>query len=227
MRERRPLAFAFRSGEAQRIGSVTTAFAELRSAQGAAAEARALLTRALNAMPRAHRNWSLFAYAARQSDAGLRERALQLLAHSSGRSRMRRAHRLLFVAPHLAARAFRQLGCPLYEAFSLEAAGRGSEALDLYRDVGDVRDTERLRTAAPVAKAPLSARQLDVARLVATGETNKSIAQRLHISVHTVEHHLTGIFARLGIRSRSQLAARVGDLAMAEIQDTPRERDSV
>jgi DNA-binding CsgD family transcriptional regulator/tetratricopeptide (TPR) repeat protein/type II secretory pathway predicted ATPase ExeA len=221
------LAFAFRSGEAQRIGSVTTAFAELRTAQGALGEARALLTRALDAMPRAHRNWSLFAYAARQSDDGLRKRAQHLLARSSGRSRMRRAHRLLFVAPHLAARAFRALDCPLYEAFALEAAGRAPDALDVYRDIGDVRDAERLRTAEPVAKAPLSARQLDVARLVATGETNKSIAQRLHISVHTVEHHLTGIFARLGIRSRSQLAARIGDLAMAEIQDTPRERDSV
>jgi DNA-binding CsgD family transcriptional regulator/tetratricopeptide (TPR) repeat protein len=214
-------AHAFRSGEIQRIASVAAAFAELRFAQGAPAEAAALLARALDTMPRAHRSWSLFAHAARQPSDTLKERSLQLLAGSTGRSRVRRAHRLFFVAPALAARAFNHLGCRLYEAFALERAGRTEEALSLYRAIGDVRDTERLRIAPLVAKAPLSARQLDVAKLVATGETNKAIAQRLHISVHTVEHHLTGIFARLGIRSRSQLAARIGELAMAEIQDTP------
>ena len=50
---------------------------------------------------------------------------------------------------------------------------------------------------------------MEVARLVADGETNRSIADRLHISEHTVEHHLSTIFARLGLRSRSALAAHV------------------
>ena len=53
---------------------------------------------------------------------------------------------------------------------------------------------------------------MEVARLVADGETNRSIAGRLHISEHTVEHHLSTIFARLGLRSRSALAARIGRL---------------
>jgi DNA-binding NarL/FixJ family response regulator len=80
--------------------------------------------------------------------------------------------------------------------------------------MGDVRDVERLRLCgenAPPA-VELSPRQMDVARLVADGETNRSIAARLHISEHTVEHHLSSIFARLGLRSRSALAARVGRL---------------
>ena len=46
---------------------------------------------------------------------------------------------------------------------------------------------------------------MDVARLVADGETNRSIAGRLHISEHTVEHHLSTIFARLGfVRARTR-----------------------
>jgi DNA-binding CsgD family transcriptional regulator len=45
-----------------------------------------------------------------------------------------------------------------------------------------------------------------VAGLVAQGHSNREIAQRLFISHHTVEAHLTRIFRKLGLRSRVQLA---------------------
>ena len=45
-----------------------------------------------------------------------------------------------------------------------------------------------------------------VAELAAGGASNKEIAQTLFISVHTVEAHLTHAYAKLGVRSRSQLA---------------------
>ena len=39
--------------------------------------------------------------------------------------------------------------------------------------------------------------------------TNKEIARRLSIAVHTVEVHLSRAYIKLGVRSRSQLAARL------------------
>jgi DNA-binding CsgD family transcriptional regulator/tetratricopeptide (TPR) repeat protein len=203
------LRYAKTSREIQRIGGVGTAFAELRGAQGAPAEANRLLGDVL-AQSRAHRCWNAFALAARGGDRAIAASALALLGRSTGRPRIRRAFRLLFAAPAVAARAFARMGLVLYEAFALEVAGNAKAALGRYAAMGDVRDSARLRGTGPASETlPLSGRQLEVANLVAAGETNRAIATRLHISEHTVEHHLTGIFARLGIRSRSQLAARV------------------
>jgi DNA-binding CsgD family transcriptional regulator len=53
-----------------------------------------------------------------------------------------------------------------------------------------------------------------VAGLAVQGLSNKEIAQRLFVTVHTVEAHLSHAHAKLGIRSRTQLAAR---LATAEV----------
>jgi DNA-binding NarL/FixJ family response regulator len=50
-----------------------------------------------------------------------------------------------------------------------------------------------------------------VARLVATGRTNREVAAELLLSVKTVEVHLTRIYAKLGVSSRSQLAANPYD----------------
>ena len=43
---------------------------------------------------------------------------------------------------------------------------------------------------------------------MATGRTNRQVADELLLSTKTVEVHLTRIYAKLGISSRSQLAAR-------------------
>ena len=56
--------------------------------------------------------------------------------------------------------------------------------------------------------ATLSAHEQVVARLVAAGMTNREVAAELYLSVKTVEYHLGGIFAKLGIRSRRQLTTR-------------------
>ncbi len=220
------LVYAARSREIQRIASVSAAFAELRSAQGASDEARGLVTGAVRFIPRPHRCTSLFLHIATAGDAQMQQWAAQMLSLSGTRPRVRRACRLLFAAliardrttpraqrmAAIAAGAFSRIGWRLYEARALEAAARTAEALALYLQMGDVRDAERLRTARPFENpglVALSPRQMEVARLVADGETNRSIAQRLHISEHTVEHHLSTIFSRLGLRSRSALAARI------------------
>ena len=53
----------------------------------------------------------------------------------------------------------------------------------------------------------LTPQEQAVARLVATGRTNREVAGELLLSVKTVEVHLTRIYAKLGVSSRSQLAA--------------------
>ncbi|MFF4548756.1 LuxR C-terminal-related transcriptional regulator [Streptomyces sp. NPDC001406] len=61
---------------------------------------------------------------------------------------------------------------------------------------------------APAATDPaavLTAQQLMVARMAADGATNREIADRLALSPRTIDHHLRGVFARLGIRSRIEL----------------------
>jgi DNA-binding CsgD family transcriptional regulator len=53
----------------------------------------------------------------------------------------------------------------------------------------------------------LSARELEVARLVADGLANPAIASALFISVPTVKTHVSHILAKLGLESRVQLAS--------------------
>ncbi|WP_255346110.1 helix-turn-helix transcriptional regulator [Streptomyces chartreusis] len=61
------------------------------------------------------------------------------------------------------------------------------------------------RTAPDSSTATLTAQQLLVARMAADGATNREIAARLALSPRTIDHHLRGVFTRLGIRSRIEL----------------------
>jgi DNA-binding NarL/FixJ family response regulator len=58
----------------------------------------------------------------------------------------------------------------------------------------------------PTEFAELTARELEVARLVAIGATNQEIADQLFISQSTVKTHVNNIFNRLNFKNRSQLA---------------------
>lgn len=60
----------------------------------------------------------------------------------------------------------------------------------------------------------LSEREIQVARLVANGASNKEIAGQLSITERTVKAHLTAIFEKLALRDRLQLSLRINGLAI-------------
>ena len=57
----------------------------------------------------------------------------------------------------------------------------------------------------------LTAQELAVARLVAMGMSNRQVASELFISIKTVQFHLTHVYAKVGVRSRAELAATFRD----------------
>jgi DNA-binding NarL/FixJ family response regulator len=110
-------------------------------------------------------------------------------------------------APYEAARArellgvaYRRLGDEDGERLELSAAAR------TYKELGATPDLLRLEGPAN-ADGPLSPREVEVLRLVARGASNKVIAETLVISQKTVERHLSSIFTKLGLSSRSAATA--------------------
>ena len=55
----------------------------------------------------------------------------------------------------------------------------------------------------------LSAREIEVARLLADGHTNAEMAAALYLSVRTVEHHRASVFRKLRVNSRSALVSKM------------------
>ena len=66
--------------------------------------------------------------------------------------------------------------------------------------------------AVPGTNEILTPREVEVLRLIATGASNKEIAEQLVISTWTVKSHVTKILAKLSVSSRTQAAARVREL---------------
>ena len=115
-----------------------------------------------------------------------------------------------------AARVWQELEAP-YEAARVRALL--AEALRLAGDdeaaaleADAARDAfTRLGVVAPAVarrgRGELTARELEVLRLVAAGATNKAIAAQLVLSERTVDRHVSNIFAKLGVSSRAAATA--------------------
>jgi DNA-binding NarL/FixJ family response regulator len=88
------------------------------------------------------------------------------------------------------------------------AAGGWDGFAALARDDLGRCDAEARRLAPRIADL-LTAQELQVARVVAAGASNREIAEQLFLSTKTVEFHLRNTFRKLGVRSRSELAARI------------------
>ena len=121
--------------------------------------------------------------------------------------------------PYEAARASSELG----DVRSLLAALSGLEQLGAGPLARDVR--QRLRTlGASVPRGPrpatranpaeLTVRELDVLRLLAEGKRNADIAAELVVSRRTVDHHVSAILRKLGVRNRGEASVVAADRGM-------------
>jgi DNA-binding CsgD family transcriptional regulator len=101
--------------------------------------------------------------------------------------------------------ACRALGDRDAAEMELDAAHWVFQQLGADPDLGRVEALSR--TAAAKATGGLSAREVQVLRLVAAGKTNRAIAADLFISERTVERHVSNIFIKLDVSSRAAATA--------------------
>jgi DNA-binding NarL/FixJ family response regulator len=145
-------------------------------------------------------------------------RAEAAVLHAEGRAADAAAAARVPAAPLLAARL------RLLEGRALAAAGDRAAALAALTDAESalhgfgaarwrdeaVRELRRLghrvRRDAGAALDGLTGREREIADLVAAGRTNREVAEQLVLSPKTIEAHLRNIYAKLGVRSRVELA---------------------
>jgi DNA-binding NarL/FixJ family response regulator len=115
-------------------------------------------------------------------------------------------------APYHAARArvligmaCRALGDEEGAALELDAARIAFERLEAAPDLKQLESPAR--RASDAGPHRLTARELQVLRLIATGKTNKLIANELCLSEKTVDRHVSNIFTKLGVPSRAAATA--------------------
>jgi DNA-binding CsgD family transcriptional regulator len=93
---------------------------------------------------------------------------------------------------------------------SLERSAAFFDELEAFGWAEQARaELARVGARRPAAEGALTVTEQRVARLAADGLSNKEIANSLFVTVHTVEKHLSHAYAKLGVRSRRQLARRL------------------
>jgi DNA-binding CsgD family transcriptional regulator len=133
-----------------------------------------------------------------------------------------------------AADAWAARGCPYESARALAEADDEEtllEALAGFERLGAGPAAKRVRQAlrergATVPRGPrqttranpaaLTARELDVLRLVAAGRRNADVATELVLSTRTVDHHVSAILRKLSVRTRGEAAAAAAELGLLQ-----------
>jgi len=95
----------------------------------------------------------------------------------------------------------------LYEALS-----ENTEKTFIHRLLAAFHDKESQKTDVLKSQAeliePLNERELEALQLIAEGLTNQEIADRLYLSLHTIKIHTRNVYAKLGVKNRTQAVAR-------------------
>jgi DNA-binding CsgD family transcriptional regulator len=134
-----------------------------------------------------------------------------------------------------AANQWAQLGCPYEAALALMDADEegplrqalaelqrlgarpaASIVARRLRELGVQGVARGPRPSTRANAAALTARELDVLCLLADGVRNAIIAERLFLSPRTVEHHVSAILGKLGVRSRGEAVAAAGRLGLLQ-----------
>ena len=115
-------------------------------------------------------------------------------------------------APYEAARTRVLIGLACRALDDADAATLELDAAaDAFRELGAGPDLERVEALLDERSAPstggLTARELEVLRLVASGKTNREVATDLVISERTVDRHVSNIFDKIGVPSRAAATA--------------------
>jgi len=134
---------------------------------------------------------------------GLYRETISRLRRVRARSELARAH-LLYGEWLRRERRRGEARTQLREAHAmLEEMGMAAFAERARRELWATGETTRKRSVE--SHGELTAQELQIARLAREGLTNPEIGTRLFISARTVEYHLSKVFGKLGITSRSQL----------------------
>jgi DNA-binding NarL/FixJ family response regulator len=86
-----------------------------------------------------------------------------------------------------------------------------SKSIQLHHDPGgeQIKINGHHQDFSPAASPALTTRETEIAELVITGLTSKTIGETLNISTHTVNAHLRKIFSKLSIKNRTELAFKM------------------
>lgn len=123
---------------------------------------------------------------------------------------------LLLARPEGFVRSFLDLGRPvrsLLETLRSQGIDPGGEVTALLAAFAHDRGAERLALPpSPDGTIPLTARELEVLRLIAEGMSNKEAAEKLFVSPGTIKQHLKNICRKLDARGRMQAVRRAREL---------------
>lgn len=214
---------AFATKSSVTFGPIAAATAEFLWLSGRRDEASMLVERTVSRLSDGTQNIALLVQAAQMEAAPkARERARDLLLEMSAKSRSATAALHLHdafalmgearrVCARRAANGFAELGWKLWEAIAFEIAEDRLRARTLYGECGAIADVRRLAGASGVtgSLSLLTRREAEVAELLCSGQTNRSIAQKLVLTEKTVEHHVTSILMKLGVKSRAEVIAKL------------------
>jgi DNA-binding CsgD family transcriptional regulator len=146
-------------------------------------------------------------------DVDAARRAVEVLSHSSWKALHARAldlfGRSVFDSDRTEAIAALERAAVTFE--SCGAVWRRERALERLRNLGG---RGRRAAAAAIGPSGLSQRERQVALLAAEGQTAREIAERLFIGERTVETHLANVYAKLRVRSKTDLVRRASELSL-------------